>query len=63
MYSIYSRCRNRSRLNVGLSVGIGVTVSVLSDKVRVVVNNIIIELSHTPVRWKKKMRFSGNMGF
>ena len=29
-------------------------MSVLSDKVRVVVNNIIIELSHTPVRWEKK---------
>ena len=31
----YSRCRNRAR--VGLSVGISVTVSVLSNKVRVVV--------------------------
>ena len=31
----YIRCRNRAR--VGLSVGISVTVSVPSDKVRVVV--------------------------
>ena len=59
----YSHCRNRAGVNVGLSVGIGVTVSVLSDKVRVVANNIIIELSHTPVRWKKNIRFTGNMGF
>ena len=31
----YSRCRNRAR--VGLSVGISVTVSVPSNKVRVVI--------------------------
>ena len=31
----YSHCRNRAR--VGLSVGISVTVSVLSNKVRVVI--------------------------
>ena len=31
--------------------------------VRFIANNIIIELSHTPVRWKKKMRFTGNMDF
>ena len=35
MYGIYSRCRNRAR--VGLSVGISVTVSVPSNKVRVVI--------------------------
>ena len=33
----YSRCRYRARVNDGPSVGIGVTVSVSSDKVRVVV--------------------------
>ena len=34
-YGIYSRCRNRAR--VGLSVEISVTVSVPSNKVRVVI--------------------------
>ena len=34
-YVRYRRCRNRVR--VGLSVGISVTVSVPSDKVRVVI--------------------------
>ena len=33
----YSCCRNRARVDVGLSVGISVTVSVPSNKVRVVV--------------------------
>ena len=33
----YSRCRNRARVEVGHSVGISVTVSVPSNKVRVVV--------------------------
>ena len=33
----YSRCRNRARVDVGFSVKISVTVSVLSSKVRVVV--------------------------
>ena len=33
----YSRCRNRARVDVGLSVGISVTVSVPSNKVLVVV--------------------------
>ena len=33
----YSRCRNRARVDVGLSVGISVTVSVPSNKVRVVI--------------------------
>ena len=33
----YSRCRNMARVDVGLSVGIGVTVSFSSNKVRVVV--------------------------
>ena len=33
----YSRCHNRARVDTGLSVGISVTVSVLSNKVRVVV--------------------------
>ena len=33
----YSRCHNRARFDVGLSVGISVTVSVLSNKVHVVV--------------------------
>ena len=33
----YSRCRNRPRVDDGLSVGISVTVSVSSNKVRVVV--------------------------
>ena len=32
-----SRCRNRTRVDVVLSVGISVTVSVPSNKVRVVV--------------------------
>ena len=31
----YSRCRNRARVDVGLSVGISVTVSVPSNKVLV----------------------------
>ena len=33
----YSPCRNRARVDVGLSVGISVTVSVSSDKVLAVV--------------------------
>ena len=33
----YGRCRNRFRVNVGLSVVLGVTVSVSSNRVRVVV--------------------------
>ena len=33
----YSRCRNKARVDVGLSVGISITVSVSSNKVRVVV--------------------------
>ena len=33
----YSRCPNGARVDVGLSVGISVTVSVPSNKVRVVV--------------------------
>ena len=33
----YSRCRNRARVDVGLSVGISVTLSVPSKNVRVVV--------------------------
>ena len=33
----YSRCRNRASVDVGLSVGIIVTVGVSSNKVRVVV--------------------------
>ena len=33
----YSHCRNRARVDVGLSVGISVTVSVPSNKVRVVI--------------------------
>ena len=33
----YSRCRNRAKVDVGLSVEISVTVSVPSNKVRVVV--------------------------
>ena len=33
----YSCCRNRARVDVGLSVGISVTVSVPSNKVRDVV--------------------------
>ena len=33
----YSRCRNRARVDVGLSVGISVTAGVPSSKVRVVV--------------------------
>ena len=33
----YGRCRNRARVNVGLSVVLGVTVSVSSTRVRVVV--------------------------
>ena len=33
----YSRSRNRARVDVGLSVGISVTESVPSNKVRVVV--------------------------
>ena len=32
----YSRCRNRTRVDVGLRVGINVTVSVPSNKVRIV---------------------------
>ena len=35
MYARYSRCRNEARVNVGLSVEIGVTVSISSNKVRV----------------------------
>ena len=31
----YSRCPNRARVDVGLSVGISVTVSVPSNEVRV----------------------------
>ena len=33
----YSRCRNRARVDVGLRVGINVTVSVPSNKVRIVI--------------------------
>ena len=33
----YSRCRNRARVDVGLSVGINVTVNVTSSKVRAVI--------------------------
>ena len=33
----YSRCRNMARVDVGQSVGISVTVSVPSNKVRVVI--------------------------
>ena len=33
----YSPCRNLARVDVGLSVGMSVTVSVQSNKVRVVV--------------------------
>ena len=33
----YSSCRNMARVDVGLSVGISVTVSVPSNKVRVVI--------------------------
>ena len=33
----YNRCRNRARVEVGLSLGISVTVSIPSNKVRVVV--------------------------
>ena len=33
----YSRCGNRARVDVGLSVGINVTVSVPSNKVLVVI--------------------------
>ena len=33
----YSYCRNRARVDIGLSVGISVTVSVPSNKVRVVI--------------------------
>ena len=33
----YSRCRNRARVDIGLSVGFSVTVSVPSNKVRVVI--------------------------
>ena len=33
----YSCCRNRTRVDVGLSVGISFTVSVPSNKVRVVI--------------------------
>ena len=33
----YSRCPNRARVDVGLSVGISVTVSVPSNKARVVI--------------------------
>ena len=33
----YSRCRNRARVDVGLSVGISVTVTVPSNKVRAVI--------------------------
>ena len=36
-YGIVARCRNRASVDVGLSVRIGVTVSVPSDKVHVVV--------------------------
>ena len=32
----YSRCRNRVTVKASLSVGIGVTVRVSSDKVRVI---------------------------
>ena len=35
MNARYSRCRNGTRVNVGLSVEIGVTVSISSNKVRV----------------------------
>ena len=35
MYARYSRCRNWARVNVGLSVEIGVTVSISSNKVPV----------------------------
>ena len=41
MYGIYSRCRNRARVDVGLSVVISVTVSLPSNKVRVVIINTI----------------------
>ena len=43
-----SRCRNRARVDVGLSVGISVTVSVPSNKVRVVVvftKNVVYTVS------------------
>ena len=40
MCGIYSRCRNRARVDVGLSVGISVTVSLPSNKVRVIINTI-----------------------
>ena len=33
----YSRCRNRARVDVGLSAGISVTMSVPANKVRAVV--------------------------
>ena len=36
-YGIVVRCRNRASVDVGLNVRIGVTVSVPSDKVHVVV--------------------------
>ena len=43
----YSRCRNRAR--VGLSVGISVTVSVPSNKVRVVTQPYNIRVAHKPI--------------
>ena len=42
----YSRCRNRARVDVGLSVGISITVSGLFDKVCVVVVFSKIKLSN-----------------
>ena len=44
----YSRCRNRARVDVGLSVGISVTVCVPSNKVRVVIvlnKNVVMIIS------------------
>ena len=51
MFSLYSRCRNRARVDVGLSVGISTTVGIPSNKLRVVIvltKNVVKIISQSP---------------
>ena len=53
----YSRCRNRASVDVGLSVGISVTVGVSSNKVRVVVR-FLLKTFFSKLLFKKKITFT-----